>query len=72
MDLSESLKEIIGDRNLCAYTEQELSDGLRGRNMAKYESYNGENKNRAFGLREVRHNNQGRGRLKLEWERDYG
>lgn len=72
MDLSESLRELIGDRNLCAYTEKELSGSIRGRNSLKYETYNGKHGNIRFGLREVQHGKRDQGRLKLEWERDYG
>ncbi|PVH80015.1 hypothetical protein DL98DRAFT_572134 [Cadophora sp. DSE1049] len=72
MDISESLKEMIGDRNLCPYSEKELSGSLRGRNMVRYESNEGEKGNKRFGLREVQYRNRDHGRLKLEWERDYG
>ncbi|KAK0128341.1 hypothetical protein ONS95_000316 [Cadophora gregata] len=72
MDISESLKEMIGENNLCAYTERELSRSLQGRNMAMYKSYEGVKGNIRFGLREIRPGTRDRGRLKLEWAREYG
>ncbi|KAH7419532.1 hypothetical protein BKA64DRAFT_19771 [Cadophora sp. MPI-SDFR-AT-0126] len=72
MDISESLTKMVGDRSLCAYTEKELSGSLRGRNMVMYESYGGEEGNKKFGLREVRHGNRDQSRLRLEWESTYG
>ncbi|KAH9211412.1 hypothetical protein DL95DRAFT_392571 [Leptodontidium sp. 2 PMI_412] len=72
LDISESLKEMLGDRNVCAYTEKELSGSLQGRNMAMYESYDGENGGKKFGFREICHGNRDQSRLKLEWESRYG
>lgn len=72
LDLSESLKVMIGHKNLCAYTEKELSGCIQARNMAMYKSYEGEKGSGRFGLREVRHGHHAQGRLELQWDRQYG
>ncbi len=72
MDMSESLKEVIGNRNLCAYAEADLNGNIRGRNMVRYETYDGEKGSKRFGLREAYQRNSTAERLKLEWEREYG
>ncbi|KAI9052190.1 hypothetical protein LZ554_003550 [Drepanopeziza brunnea f. sp. 'monogermtubi'] len=81
MDISASLRETIGDRNLCAYAEAELSGNIRARNMVMYKTYEGEKGDPRFGLCETAAAGQSQsqhcqtesvGRLKLDWEREYG
>ncbi|KAF8855998.1 hypothetical protein BDZ45DRAFT_675796 [Acephala macrosclerotiorum] len=71
VDLGDALRETLGGVDLCAYSDEELSRNIRGRNWVTYRHIDRKDERSSFGLREVEVGKREE-RLRLEWVREYG